>query len=439
MTNAARLSLEVDILGMFNFLKTPISNPLKFSFVKNIPQIVAVSFITAFLTASLTSYLFLQSDRVILSDNNSIEQNNEFIPVPPVATQKGSDSVVGVVDKVGSAVVSIVATKDLPVFEQEFTNPFGNDDFFSQFFGPFQPQIPQQEQKGTEKREVAGGTGFIVSSDGLIVTNRHVVDIEGAEYTVITNKNERYSAQLLAKDPVEDLAILKINKTGLPTVELGDSDEIKVGQSVVAIGNALGEFQNTVSVGVVAGLNRTINIPGQNGQRGETIAGAIQTDAAINPGNSGGPLLNLKGEVIGINTAIVVGSQNIGFAIPVNKARRDLNSINSAGKISYPYLGVRYVLVNEDIQKEQNLTVSYGALILKGTGSQDPAIMPGSPAESAGLKEGDVILELNGQKVDFDNSLAALVQKRQIGETVTLKVLSGGIEKTINVTLAERP
>ena len=424
---------------MFNFLKTPISNPLKSSFVKNIPQIVAVSFITAFLTASLTSYLFRQSDRVILNDNNSIEQNNEFIPVPPVATQKGSDSVVGVVDKVGSAVVSIVATKDLPVFEQEFTNPFGNDDFFSQFFGPFQPQIPQQEQKGTEKREVAGGTGFIVSSDGLIVTNRHVVDIEGAEYTVITNKNERYSAQLLAKDPVEDLAILKINKTGLPTVELGDSDEIKVGQSVVAIGNALGEFQNTVSVGVVAGLNRTINIPGQNGQRGETIAGAIQTDAAINPGNSGGPLLNLKGEVIGINTAIVVGSQNIGFAIPVNKARRDLNSINSAGKISYPYLGVRYVLVNEDIQKEQNLTVSYGALILKGTGSQDPAIMPGSPAESAGLKEGDVILELNGQKVDFDNSLAALVQKRQIGETVTLKVLSGGIEKTINVTLAERP
>ena len=424
---------------MFNFLKTPISNPLKSSFVKNIPQIVAVSFITAFLTASLTSYLFRQSDRVILNDNNSIEQNNEFIPVPPVATQKGSDSVVGVVDKVGSAVVSIVATKDLPVFEQEFTNPFGNDDFFSQFFGPFQPQIPQQEQKGTEKREVAGGTGFIVSSDGLIVTNRHVVDIEGAEYTVITNKNERYSAQLLAKDPVEDLAILKINKTGLPTVELGNSDEIKVGQSVVAIGNALGEFQNTVSVGVVAGLNRTINIPGQNGQRGETIAGAIQTDAAINPGNSGGPLLNLKGEVIGINTAIVVGSQNIGFAIPVNKARRDLNSINSAGKISYPYLGVRYVLVNEDIQKEQNLTVSYGALILKGTGSQDPAIMPGSPAESAGLKEGDVILELNGQKVDFDNSLAALVQKRQIGETVTLKVLSGGIEKTINVTLAERP
>ena len=424
---------------MFNFLKTPISNPLKSSFVKNIPQIVAVSFITAFLTASLTSYLFRQSDRVILNDNNSIEQNNEFIPVPPVATQKGSDSVVDVVDKVGSAVVSIVATKDLPVFEQEFTNPFGNDDFFSQFFGPFQPQIPQQEQKGTEKREVAGGTGFIVSSDGLIVTNRHVVDIEGAEYTVITNKNERYSAQLLAKDPVEDLAILKINKTGLPTVELGNSDEIKVGQSVVAIGNALGEFQNTVSVGVVAGLNRTINIPGQNGQRGETIAGAIQTDAAINPGNSGGPLLNLKGEVIGINTAIVVGSQNIGFAIPVNKARRDLNSINSAGKISYPYLGVRYVLVNEDIQKEQNLTVSYGALILKGTGSQDPAIMPGSPAESAGLKEGDVILELNGQKVDFDNSLAALVQKRQIGETVTLKVLSDGIEKTINVTLAERP
>ncbi|KKR45100.1 MAG: HtrA2 peptidase [Parcubacteria group bacterium GW2011_GWB1_40_14] len=416
---------------MFNFLKTPISNPLKSSFVKNIPQIVAVSFITAFLTASLTSYLFRQSDRVILNDNNSIEQNNEFIPVPPVATQKGSDSVVGVVDK--------VATKDLPVFEQEFINPFGNDDFFSQFFGPFQPQIPQQEQKGTEKREVAGGTGFIVSSDGLIVTNRHVVDIEGAEYTVITNKNERYSAQLLAKDPVEDLAILKINKTGLPTVELGNSDEIKVGQSVVAIGNALGEFQNTVSVGVVAGLNRTINIPGQNGQRGETIAGAIQTDAAINPGNSGGPLLNLKGEVIGINTAIVVGSQNIGFAIPVNKARRDLNSINSAGKISYPYLGVRYVLVNEDIQKEQNLTVSYGALILKGTGSQDPAIMPGSPAESAGLKEGDVILELNGQKVDFDNSLAALVQKRQIGETVTLKVLSDGIEKTINVTLAERP
>ncbi len=424
---------------MFKFLKNPISNPFRSAFIKTIPQIIAVSFVTAFLTASVTSYLFLQGERATLNDKNPTQQSNNFVPVPPAVTQKGSDSVVGVVDKVGSAVVSIVATKDLPVFEQNFINPFGNDDFFNQFFGPFQPQIPQQEQKGTEKREVSGGTGFIVSSDGLILTNRHVVDIEGAEYTVITNKNERYSAILLAKDSVEDLAILKIEKTGLPTVDLGDSDKIKVGESVVAIGNALGEFQNTVSVGVVAGLNRSISIPDQNPNTPDTIEGAIQTDAAINPGNSGGPLLNLKGEVIGINTAIVVGSQNIGFAIPINKAKRDLNSINQVGKISYPYLGVRYVLVNKEIQTEQNLTVSSGALIIKSGANQDPSIMPGSPAEKAGLKEGDIILELNGQKVDIENSLAALVQRRQIGETVTLKVLSGGVETTVNVTLAERP
>ena len=406
--------------------------------MKHISLIIIVSFITAFLTASTTVYLMRSSEDFgqtwrVSTHNNVDKQNN-------LSTHTNQeDAVVEVVDKVGSSVVSIVATKDLPVIEQKFVNPFGDNSPFNQFFGPFQFQIPQYEQKGTEKKEVAGGTGFIVSQDGLILTNRHVVNIEGAEYTVVTNKNERHPAQVIAIDPVEDLAVIKINKIGLTPLDLGNSDNIKVGQSVIAIGNALGEFQNTVSVGVIAGLSRKIDIPPTGSERGETIEGAIQTDAAINPGNSGGPLLNLKGQVIGINSAIVVGSQNIGFAIPINKAKRDLDSVKSGGKISYPYLGVRYIIITEDLQKKENLPVSYGALVARGDTKEDLAVTPGSPADRVGIQESDIILELNGEKIDADHTLLSLVKEHNIGETVTLTVLSKSITKQVKVQLAERP
>jgi serine protease Do len=354
------------------------------------------------------------------------------------------EAIVKVTKEVSPAVVSIIVTKDLPVIERYYQeyDPFGADDFFKQFFGegflkPFKFQIPQYRQRGTEKREVGGGTGFIISSDGLILTNKHVVADQEAGYTVLTNDGEKIPAQVLARDPIEDIAILKIDKTNLPVVELGNSDEIEIGQTVIAIGNALGEFRNTVSVGVISGLKRSIFATSGLGEA-EELSEVIQTDAAINPGNSGGPLLNLKGQAIGINVAMARDAQNIGFSLPINKAKRDIEQVKTQGKISYPFLGVRYILITLRIQEENNLPVDYGALIVRGEKEEELAVIPGSPADKADLVEGDIILEINGQKITLENSLAKSIQKYQVGEKISLKILHKGEEKMIEVELGER-
>jgi serine protease Do len=345
------------------------------------------------------------------------------------------------VEQAKNSVVSIVATKNVAVLERYFVNPFGDDPFFQQFFGDV-PQIPQYRQKGTEKQQVGAGTGFLVSADGMILTNKHVVADTDAEYTVFLNDSTKISAKVLARDLVYDFAILKIEKSGLPPLRLGDSDALKVGQTVIAIGNALGEFSNTVSVGIVSGLGRSITASG--GGVSEVLRELIQTDAAINPGNSGGPLLNLRGEVIGVNVAMAQGAENIGFAIAINKAKRAIESVQKSGKIIYPFLGVRYVPVTRALQEEKKLAVDYGALVI---GGQDglpaqqqagPAIVKGSPAEKAGLKEGDIILEIGGARVDAEHSLASLVQERQVGETVSLKILRDGKDMIVPVILEER-
>ena len=219
-------------------------------------------------------------------------------------------------------------------------------------------------------------------------------------------------------------------------VSLGDSDGLEIGQTVIAIGNALGEFRNTVSVGVISGLGRTITASG-GANFVETIEDVIQTDAAINKGNSGGPLLNLAGEVIGINTATVLNAQNIGFAVPVNKVKRDIEQVKAVGKITYPFLGVRYILLTDRIAKEQNLSVQYGVLIAKGSQGES-AVTPGSPAQKAGLLEGDIILEFNGERITPENSLAKLIQKYNPKDTVVLKVLRGDQEKIFTIVLGER-
>jgi S1-C subfamily serine protease len=251
------------------------------------------------------------------------EKQEEKKPVVPLygPTIDYEQAVIKAVESASPAVISIIISKDLPKIEQCPYNPFGNlppdlQDLFGQGFQFYQPC-----QVGTERQEVGGGSGFIVSSDGLIVTNKHVVADIDAFYTVLTNDGKKYDAVVLTRDPSQDLAIIKISASGLPVLKLGNSDSIKLGQTAIAIGNALGEFRNTVSVGTVSGLFRDIVASDGRTGKSEKIEGLIQTDAAINSGNSGGPLLNLKGEVIGINTATVSGAENIGFAIPINKAK----------------------------------------------------------------------------------------------------------------------
>jgi serine protease Do len=220
-------------------------------------------------------------------------------------------------------------------------------------------------------------------------------------------------------------------------VTLADSSGIQLGQTAIAIGNALGQFSNTVSVGIVSGLGRTISASNQQGSFSETLEGIIQTDAAINSGNSGGPLLNLRGEVIGINTAMAQGADSIGFAIPINRAKKDISQVVLTNKIVYPFLGVRYALVDDAIKEKYNLSVNYGALVLAGD-KGEVAITKDSAAEKAGIKEKDVILEVAGEKITSKNSMAELIQKYNAGDKIALKVLRDGKEINIDVTLGER-
>jgi len=345
--------------------------------------------------------------------------------------------VVKVVEEASPAVVSVVATKDVTVIEKFFIDPFGDDPLLKEFFGDDGSgfRIPQFRQKGIEKQEVSSGTGFIISADGLIFTNKHVVADKEASYTVLTNDGKKIPTKVVARDPLQDLAVLKIEGENFSYLKLGDSSQVKIGQTVVAIGNALGEFRNTVSVGVVSGLHRSVVASGAP-TGPETLQELIQTDAAINPGNSGGPLLNIKGEVIGMNTAVARGAENIGFAIPINKAKRDLENVKQHGRIIYPFLGVRYVTVNKDLAEKEKLGRDYGVLITGGEAG--PAITPGSPAEKADLKEGDIILEINGEKITPEKTLSSLIQKYQVGDEVTLRVFRKDKEMEIKTKLEER-
>ena len=244
--------------------------------------------------------------------------NEIYIPVDY------ESQVINAVKIASPAVVAITVSKYVPIIEQCPYNPFSNlPPEFQQFFGQ-NLQFYQPCEKGTQLREVGSSSGFIISSDGLILTNKHVVQDAKAQYTVFTNDGKKYPAEVLARDSNIDIAVIKINASNLPKIKLGDSDSIQVGQTAIAIGNALGEFRNTVNVGVVSGLSR--NITASGGGLTETIYNVIQTDASINLGNSGGPLLNLRGEVMGINTAIAQNAQSIGFAIPINQVKEIISN-----------------------------------------------------------------------------------------------------------------
>ncbi len=352
---------------------------------------------------------------------------------------------IDVVEKVSPAVVSIIIKKDVQDFSgRSGNNIFPFDDSFDPFFFPFSypydgrnERIPFEENAPKEKQKVGGGTGFIISPDGLILTNRHVVEDEQAEYTVSLKDGREFEAKVLGKDAINDVAVVKIESDEeFPYVVLGDSETLKPGQTVIAIGYALGEFNNSVTRGIVSGINRRINAGNGFGQS-EVIEEAIQTDAAINPGNSGGPLLNLAGQVIAVNTAVSREGQSIGFAIPINVAKKAIESVKRFGKIVRPYLGVRYVLMTPEIQKENKFPFDYGALVVRGETPSQLAVVSGSPADKAGILENDVILEVNGEKVTLEKPLVKILGKYNPKDTIDVKLLSKGSEKNVKVTLEE--
>jgi len=325
--------------------------------------------------------------------------------------------VIEVAEKVSPSVVTVGIIKTqrvLDLFEWDpFMDPFG---FFRQ------PKSKEQKIQ----RDV--GSGFIISADGLVVTNKHVAADTQAKYRVITKDDKEYEVKKIYRDPINDLAILKIDASGLKPVELGDSDKLKVGQFVIAIGTALGQFRHTVTTGVISGLGRGITAGSPFEGYVERLDNVIQTDAAINPGNSGGPLLNSAGQVIGVNVAVAAEGQNIGFALPINLVKESLANFEKTGRFERPFLGVRYRMISQDLALLND--VPQGAYVVE--------VVEGSPADKAGIKEGDIITKIDGQPVrEKDGGLAKLISQKKIGEAARLTIWRDGEQKEVTATLEE--
>lgn len=292
------------------------------------------------------------------------------------------------------------------------------------FFGFLQPLTEQ-----------AAGTGFIISDDGIIVTNRHVV-AGGTDVSVTLADGTRYTdVQILGQTSSSsslDVAFIKINNLKgrkLTPVNLGDSSKMQVGDRVIAIGNALGQFQNTVTSGIISGYGRDVQAGSSSGDSTENLSDLFQTDAAINEGNSGGPLVNINGQVIGLNTAVASGAQNIGFSIPINDIKGLISSVLSDGKVQQPYLGVRYVSLTADLAYQYNLSVNQGAYVVPS--ADKSSVIPGSPADKAGLQEKDIITKVNNTNIDSRTSLTSALSQYKVGDTVTLTVVRG--DKTLQL------
>ncbi|MCX7996481.1 MAG: trypsin-like peptidase domain-containing protein [Patescibacteria group bacterium] len=300
------------------------------------------------------------------------------------------------------------------------------DQFQIDPFNPFQPfrRVPGEER--TIERNI--GSGFILTEDGLIITNRHVVDVEGATYNVLTDDGKQYDVEKIYRDPLNDLAILKINANNLKPLPLGDSSKLQLGQYAIAIGTPLGEFRNTVTTGIISGLGRGITAGSPFEGYVEKLDNVIQTDAAISPGNSGGPLLNSSGQVIGVNTAVSSEGQNIGFAIPSAVVKELVDSFNQrGGSFERPYIGVRYKIIDRQTAVLNELVE--GAYVIE--------VLPGSPADKAGLQEEDIIIQFDGKRLQGqdDQGLAKMVLQKSVGDVISLRVWRNGNTIDLNLTL----
>lgn len=324
-------------------------------------------------------------------------------PVAPAATEE--DRLVRVIAKDSPAVVSILVQK---------TGDTGTLD------------------------EVGRGTGFLVDANGLIVTNRHVAGDRAATYTVFLSDDRTFTASVVDIDPVNDLALLKIGAAGLPYLTLAADDDVRIGQTTIAIGNALGKYANTVTRGILSGLDR--NLDATDGLTGtsESLEELLQTDASINEGNSGGPLLNSRGDVIGVDTAIESYAQGLGFAIPVSEVRKVLDSYRRYGAIARPRFGVRYLTVTPELVQGKGLAYAYGALVDSGD-PNEASVLPDSPAAAAGLVQGDIILEVNGKKLEGKYTLAKAIQSMNVGDAAALKVARDGAVLTLTAQLDAFP
>ena len=352
------------------------------------------------------------------------------------------EKIIKVIERALPAVVSIAASKNVELVEEDLMK-MGMDPiaFEERLFG-------EADEKGSIS--VSGGSGFIVDPSGIVLTNKHVIQDKEASYKAVIGLpdgkagQEKYDVEVIGQDPLSDIAILKIVRPtkNLSAIPLGSSKNIRLGTTVIAIGNALGEFQNTVSTGIVSGLSRFLSaITDMEGHQ-QRLRGLIQTDAAINPGNSGGPLINLLGEAIGINAAIVFGAQNIGFAIPIDRAKKDLEEIKKYGHVRSPFLGIRYVLLNKHIGRHFKMPVEHGALIVReglpGAAASLPAVLPKSSAYEAGLAEHDIILAANGKDITEKETLEDVLAASNVGDKLALKFLRKGKEMSCELILEDR-
>ena len=353
--------------------------------------------------------------------------NTEVVITETTELIEEESATIGVVESVSPAVVSVVVRRPASLVNRGI-NLFGRSVL--------------EESEEDELVEVGSGTAFFVDSAGLLLTNKHVVDVgEGVDVLIVTDDETEYKAEVIAVDMLYDVAVLRIGENipedGFPTVKLAQNDEVQIGQTVIAIGNALAEFNNTVTRGIISGTDREIVAGSRFGS--ELIREAIQTDAAINPGNSGGPLINLSGEVVGINTAISNRGSSLGFAIPISVGKKAIDDVKEFGKIVRPWLGIRYVMLDRDnVEGFGFVDGQRGAYILPEDVSGDIGVVESSPAQDAGLLEGDVIIKVNGDLLDDKDDLAATLNTYHPGDIIELDVIRDhGDVLGVSVTLGE--
>lgn len=351
--------------------------------------------------------------------SNYIDSNETSMSEKQVVLSSESEVLSGIASEVGKSVVSVNVTQTVTT---------------QGFYG----------QRTSESE--GAGTGIILSKDGLVLTNRHVVPVGTTNVSVtLSDGSTLDDVEVVGRTNSGDsldvafLQIKDLQGKTLTPAKIGDSSSMKVGDRVIAIGNALGQFENTVTTGILSGYGRNITASDESGQSSDNLENLFQTDAAINQGNSGGPLVNLAGEVIGVNVAIADGAQSVGFSIPINDVKGLITSVEKTGSLQRPYLGVRYIPITADVASEYGLNVSSGAYIIPRAVSGEEPVMPNSPAEKAGLKAGDVITKIDNEAINKGTSLTSLLGKHQVGDTVSITILRDGNTQNIDVTLAAAP